>query len=82
MLTREEDVEVGALKAQGWSISAIARHHGRDRKTIRSHLNGERAPGVRRRSIEDPFERFVPYVRQRLTDDPHLQLSTLLREVR
>jgi len=81
MLTREEDVEAGALKAQGWSISAIARHQGRDRKTIRSYLNGERVPGVRRTSTADPLERFAPYVRQRLADDPHLQLSTLLREV-
>jgi transposase len=36
MLTRGEDVEVHALKERGWSISAIARHLGRDRKTVRS----------------------------------------------
>jgi len=81
MLAREEDVEAGALRAQGWSISAIARHLGRNRETIRSYLNGERTPGVRRRSGENPFDRFEPYVSQRLQDDPHLQLSTLLREV-
>src|SRR3990170_5565690 len=81
MLAREEDVEAAALRAQGWSISAIARHLGRDRGTVRSHLNGERAPGVRRSSVEDPFDRFDPYVRQRLKDDPHLQASTLLREL-
>jgi len=75
MLAREEDVEAAALRAQGWSISAIARHLGRDRGTVRSHLNGERAPGVRRSSVEDPFDRFDPYVRQRLKDDPHLQVS-------
>ncbi|HYV01469.1 MAG TPA: helix-turn-helix domain-containing protein, partial [Actinomycetota bacterium] len=82
MLAREEDVEAQALRAQGWSISAIARHLGRDPKTVRSYLNGERTPGVRRRSGEDPFERFEPYAAQRLKDDPHLQLATLLREVR
>ena len=81
MLAREEDVEAQALRAQGWSISAIARHLGRDRGTVRSHLNGERTPGVRRKSEDDPFDRFEPYVTQRLNDDPHLQLSTLLREV-
>lgn len=81
MLSREEDVEAGALRARGWSISAIARHLGRDPKTVRSYLNGERMPGVRRRSGEDPFERFEPYVGQRLKDDPHLQLKTLLREL-
>ncbi len=64
MLSREEDVEAGALRAQGWSISAIARHLGRDRGTVRSYLNGERTPGVRRRAGDDPFERFEPYVAQ------------------
>lgn len=65
MLARAEDVEPGALKTQGWSISAIARHLGRDPKTIRSYLNGGRTPGVRRKSTEDTFDRFEPYVRQR-----------------
>ncbi|MDP9343925.1 MAG: helix-turn-helix domain-containing protein [Actinomycetota bacterium] len=74
-------MEAQALRAQGWSISAIARHLGRDRGTVRSHLKGERTPGVRRKSEDDPFDRFEPYVTQRLNDDPHLQLSTLLREV-
>lgn len=35
MLTWEDDVEVHALAARGWSISAIARHTGLDRKTVR-----------------------------------------------
>jgi transposase len=82
MLAREEHVEAHALKAQGWSVSAIARHLGRDRKTIRAYLAGDRSPGVRRSSGEDPFARFVPYTAQRLTEDPHLQLATLMRELR
>lgn len=41
MLTPEEDMEIAALKKRGWSISAIARHTGRDRKTVRAYLNGE-----------------------------------------
>ncbi|WP_327303557.1 helix-turn-helix domain-containing protein [Streptomyces sp. NBC_01298] len=36
MLTWEEDVDAHALRRQGWSISAIARHLGHDRKTIRA----------------------------------------------
>ncbi|MET8997112.1 helix-turn-helix domain-containing protein [Amycolatopsis sp. Hca4] len=39
-----EDVEAQARCEQGWSIGAIARHLGRDRKTIRRYLSGERAP--------------------------------------
>ena len=46
MLTREDDIDAHALPSQGWTISAIARHLGRDRKTIRGHLAGREA-GVR-----------------------------------
>jgi hypothetical protein len=31
MLTQEEDMEIAALHGRGWSVSAIARHTGRDR---------------------------------------------------
>ena len=80
MLTREEDVDAHALRRQGWTISAIARHLGRDRKTIRAYLNGERVPGYRRQSA-DAFVPFLDYCRQRLADDPHLWASTLFDEV-
>jgi len=50
MLTWEEDVEVHALRKRGWTISAIARHTKRDRKTVRAYLNGTSTPGVRKRS--------------------------------
>ncbi len=43
MLTREDDIDVHALRRQGWTISAIARHLGRDRKTIRAYLAGREA---------------------------------------
>ena len=46
MLTQGEDVEVHALRQRGWSISAIARHLDRDRKTVRAYLRGERQPGA------------------------------------
>jgi len=45
MFTGNEDVEATALREQGWSISAIARHLNRDRATIRNHLNGTRVAG-------------------------------------
>ena len=40
MLTQEDVVEIRALRNRGWSIAAIARHTGRDRKTIRRRLEG------------------------------------------
>lgn len=83
MLTREDDIDVHALHRQGWTISAIARHLGRDRKTIRAYLAGREA-GVRARSSSqqpDPFEPYTAYVRQRLADDPHLWASALYDEL-
>jgi transposase len=81
MLTWEDDVEVHALRKRGWSISAIARHTGRDRKTVRTYLSGERTPGVRARPSPDPFEPFIDYVTARLREDPHLWARTLLDEL-
>jgi transposase len=81
MLTWEEELEAEALFKRGWTISAIARHLGRDRKTIRGYLSGQRVPGVRRRSTPQVFEPFAGYVRQRLADDRHVWASTLFDEV-
>lgn len=81
MLTPEEDVEITSLKKRGWSVSAIARHVGHDRKTVRAYLSGAREPGVRSRVEVDPFDEFEPYVRQRLGDDPHVWATTLFDEV-
>ena len=81
MLTREEDIDVHALRRQGMSISAIARHLGRDRKTIRAYLEGDRVAGQRKPAEDDPFGPFVDYVRERLNEDPHLWAVTLFDEV-
>jgi transposase len=81
MLTREEDIDAHALRRQGWTISAIARHLKRDRKTIRAYLAGERVAGERRPTGPDPFGPYVDYVRARLSEDPHLWAQTLFDEV-
>ena len=79
MITREEDIDAHALHRQGWTISAIARHLGRDRKTIRAYLRGDREPGVRAPAAADPFGPFAAYCKARLTEDPHLWATTLVR---
>jgi transposase len=81
MLTQGEDVEAHALAGRGWSISAIARHLGRDRKTVRAYVAGQRSPGVRRRPAPDPIEPFAAYLAARFGDDPHLWLTALFDEV-
>ena len=81
MLTQGEDVEAHALRQRGWSISAIARHLDRDRKTVRAYLNGDRQAGRRASAAPDPLDRFVPYLRARFADDCHLWATALFDEV-
>ncbi len=81
MLTQGEDVEAHALRERGWSISAIARHLERDRKTVRSYLNGDRRPGVRATFVADPLAEFEVYIRARFVDDPHMWATSLFDEV-
>jgi transposase len=81
MLTQGEDVEAHALRERGWSISAIARHLERDRKTVRSYLNGDRQPGTRVTAVADPLADFEGYIRARFGDDPHLWATSLFVEV-
>jgi transposase len=80
MLTQEDDVEIHALAARGWSVSAIARHTGRDRKTVRRYLAGE---GGRQRRQPAPscLEPFRAYIAARFEEDPHLPAVTLLDEL-
>jgi transposase len=81
MLTQGEDVEVHALRQRGWSISAIARHLGRDRKTVRAYLDGRREVGRRRSVVPDALAGFEAYIRARFGDDPHVWATALFDEV-
>jgi transposase len=81
MLTQEDDVDAHALRKRGWSISAIARHLGHDRKTIRAYLDDGRTAGVRASAGADWFAVFDVYCRERLLEDPHLWAMTLFDEV-
>jgi hypothetical protein len=80
MLSTEEYEEACDLRRQGWSISAIGRHMGRDRKTVRSYLSGQRTVGARA-AARNEFLRYVSYCQQRLHDDPHLQATALHAEI-
>ena len=80
MLTQEDDVEIHALHARGWTVSAISRHTGRDRKTIAKYLNGE-GPGQHRGRAPSCLEPFRGYIAARLVEDPHLPAVTLLGEL-
>lgn len=73
-------MEIVALRRRGWSVSAIARHTGRDRKTIRAWL--EQGDGRRRARAPSTLEPYRAYLERRLQDDPHLDATVLLRELR
>jgi len=81
MLTREEDIDAHALRKRGWTISAIARHLDRDRKTIRAYLAGDRTPGVRASTAMDWFAPFAVYLSARFAEDPHVWATTLYDEL-
>ena len=81
MLTQGEDVEVHALASRGWSVSAIARHLDRDRKTVRAYVRGERQPGARASAAPDPLGPFAAYLAARFADDPHIWATALYDEV-
>jgi transposase len=82
MLSPEEDVEAHALHRRGWTISAIARHLGCSRATVRAYLNNARTPGQRRESRPDWFDPYEEYVAARLREDPHVWATALYDEVR
>ena len=81
MLTWEEDIDAHALRKRGWTISAIARHLDRDRRTIRAYLSGDRTPGVRASSAPDWFAPFAIYLAARFVEDPHVWATTLYDEI-
>jgi len=78
MLTQEDDVEIHALARRGWSVSAIARHTGRDRKTVAKYLAGKAPVRVPAPSC---LELFRPYLEARFEDDAHVLATTLFEEL-
>ena len=78
MLSEEDDVEVHALARRGWSVSAIARHTGRDRKTVRRYLAGA---GPSREPAPSCLAPFRAYLAARFEDDAHVLASTLHGEL-
>jgi transposase len=78
MLSEEDEVEIHALARRGWSVSAIARHTGRDRKTVRRYLAAEKASREPSPSCLEPFRN---YLAARFEDDAHVLASTLHGEL-
>jgi transposase len=79
MLTQEDDVEIHALAKRGWTVSAIARHTGRDRKTVRKYLN--QPGGVGRDRAPSCLEPYRDYLTARFVEDKHVEGTVLYREL-
>jgi transposase len=79
MLTQEDDVEIHALAKRGWKVSAIARHTGRDPKTVRKYLT--EPAGVRRERAPSCLEPFRGYLTARFEEDKHVDATVLHREL-
>ncbi|MCA1698217.1 MAG: IS21 family transposase [Actinobacteria bacterium] len=71
-------MEIHALAARGWSVSAISRHTGRDRKTVRAYLA---APSAARAPAPSCLEPYRAYIAARFEDDRHLEATVLHREL-
>ena len=78
MLTQEDDVEIHALARRRWSVSAIARHSGRDRKTVAKYVAGKAPVRARAPSCLEPFR---PYLEARFNDDAHVLATVLYAEL-
>ncbi|MCV3769112.1 helix-turn-helix domain-containing protein, partial [Rhizobium sp. TRM95796] len=84
MIKLRETIMILDLHQQGLTVSAISRHTGIDRKTVRKYIErGLEAPayGPRkpRATVIDPF---ASYLRERIKSYPGLTGSRLFRELR
>ena len=81
MIPAHAAVHARQLHADGWTVSAIARQLGHDRKTVRIYLAGARDPGQPRAGTSDLFGSVDAYATGRLREDPHLSAAALHREL-
>lgn len=77
-------MQVSAMRGRGWSITAISKHLGRDRKTVRSYLEREERGELYQRAKPnkpDLFEPYLGYLKSRFSEDPHVVGTALYDEI-
>ena len=81
-LLLEDFLMIRELKQKGWTISAIAKETGFDRKTIRKYLEAETVPTSSKKrqkgSILDPYK---PYLLERIKEGT-TNCVVLIEEIR
>lgn len=73
--------QVKELQGKGYSIRAMARHLGMHRQTIKGYLDMEALPRKSQGGI-NPLEKFFPYIKERMEQEPDMLLTTLWKELR
>ncbi len=69
------------LQGKGYSIRAMARHLGMHRQTVKGYLDIETLPRKSQGGI-NPLEKFFPYIKERMEQEPDMLLTTLWKELR
>ncbi|MER6319339.1 transposase [Streptomyces sp. NPDC001581] len=81
---RQWHTDIHRLRERGWTISAIARRLGRDRKTVRHFLTTDLdqiLASARERRPNGHLSRFKPYLQQRFREGA-TNSAALFREIR
>nr|WP_051859565.1 transposase [Streptomyces xanthophaeus] len=81
---RQWHTDIHHLRDRGWTISAIARRLGRDRKTVRHYLTtnlDQVLASARERRPNGHINRFKPYLQQRFREG-ETYAAGLFREIR
>ncbi|MEU0939817.1 transposase [Embleya sp. NPDC005971] len=81
---RQWHADIHYLRDRGWTISAIARRPGRDRKTVRHYLTTDLdqiLASARDRRLNGHLNRFKPYLRHRFRSGA-TNAAALFREIR
>nr|WP_231860398.1 IS21 family transposase [Bacillus sp. OxB-1] len=77
----EDFFMIRELKQKGWTISAIARETGFDRKTIRKHLEADKVPQSKKRGKrESKLDPYKPYLMERIKEGT-TNCSVLMEEI-
>lgn len=69
------------LQGKGYSIRAMARHLGMHRQTVKGYLDIETLPRKSQGGINQ-LEKFFPYIKERMGQEPDMLLTTLWKELR